>query len=136
MEHFILHRTAFMVTGVFGTLMDSNNKQLAVTLEHSYAGEHGLFTAKIPNGVYTCKRSSHRLEGMDHDFVTFQVMDVPGYTNILFHWGNFNKDSEGCILMGQEVLQDYSMITNSKATWQAFMDRLADEDQFELIVSS
>jgi hypothetical protein len=38
--------------------------------------------------------------------------------------------------MGQEVLQDYSMITNSKATWQAFMDRLADEDQFELIVSS
>jgi len=131
----ILKRTDFIDTGIFGLLTDTDGNQVAVTLEHAFDSGNGdgTYAPKIPNGVYTCQRSQHRLEGMDHDFTTFQIMNVPNHTNILFHWGNYNQDSDGCVLLGNERNGD--MIMNSKVTFQKFMDLQNGLDTFTLTVT-
>src|SRR6266481_1747921 len=110
-----LIRTDKNYNGVFGILQDSDGNNLAVTLEHSYDG-----IPKIPNGTFTCVRGSHRLHGMTNDFITFEITGVPDHINILFHWGNYNKDSEGCVLLGKARVGD--TITMSRLTFESFMD--------------
>jgi hypothetical protein len=74
---------------------------------------------------------------MNADFVTFEVQNVPGHTDILFHWGNWNKDSAGCILLGDGIAQSSQgqMVVDSKKTWEAFMATLTGVDSFELVVA-
>ena len=64
------------------------------------------------------------------------LSDVRGHTNILIHAGNYNNDSEGCILLGDSVIMSGrgQMITNSKVTFAKFMDLMKDQDSFFLMV--
>jgi hypothetical protein len=76
---------------------------------------------------------------MTEDFITFEIMGIPDFdgkpvTGVLFHWGNYDKDSAGCVLMGSS--ETPTMITNSKVTWGAFMDSLNGIDNFLLTVRS
>lgn len=128
-----LLRTERKAEGVFGQLTDSAGRELFATLEHAYIAEDGFsWTSKIPVGNWNCKRSLHRLHGMTEDFETFEIMDVPGHDNLLFHWGNYNKDSEGCILVGHQRSGD--MVIESKKAFKEFMDLQAGLDSFELVV--
>ena len=123
--------------GIFGDL-SINGEHLAQTLEHAYESADGQFYPKIPAGTYTCKRGAHRLHGMDHDFETFQILDVPGCFGILFHCGNFNRDSEGCVLLGNSVTKQENgeqMLTGSKDAFARFMARLEGQETFELTVA-
>lgn len=128
-----LKRIWFKEEGVFGELCSVTDKHYFYTLEHSYGGK-----AKIPNGTYTCKRGPHRLHGMTEDFETFEVTGVPGHTGLLFHWGNYNKDSNGCILIGESITKPgtmyRSMLTNSRAAFKQFMLLTSGLDAFTLIV--
>ena len=72
----------------------------------------------IPSGYYTNvkqKTSEGRL-GKRLD-----IPNVPGRTNILFHKGNYPKDTEGCILVG-EYSSTPDFISNSKKTMDALYD--------------
>ena len=91
-----LKRTEFRDDGIFGELSAGNLN--LVTLEHSYDKK-----PKIPVGTYKCVRGVHHLANMVHPFTTFEVTGVPGHTNILIHPGNWNSDSEGCILVGKVI---------------------------------
>ncbi len=127
-----LQRESF---GIFSELHDESQKVIAVTLEHAY-GEAGAWCAKIPAGVFTCRRGQHRLENMAHPFATFEITGVAGHTNLLFHCGNFNKDSEGCILLGRAIAQDGAaeMVVDSVATFDKFMQMQTGLDTFTLTV--
>lgn len=118
--------------GVFGILQDINGYIVASTLEHAYhiAGES--WEPKLPTGMYTCKRGMHRLESMTEDFVTFEVENVPGHTGILFHVGNYNKDSSGCILVGSDIIS--SMLVCSKDAFKKFLELQENCDSFILTV--
>ena len=133
-----LVRKQYREDGVFGVLQDFFANEIALTLEHSYPGvQPGTYRAKIPAGNYTCVLGSHRLEGMAHPFSTYQVMDVPGHSNILFHWGNYNSDSDGCVLLGESIGNIGNrpqMITNSKKTFEKFMELQKGNISFKLIV--
>ena len=137
-----LIRTSSDEDGIFGVLQQPDGTNFSVTLEHAYPVVEGALThyePKIPAGIYTCKRSMHRLEGMTQDFETFQIMDVPNHTNCLFHWGNYNEDSDGCVLLGRNIVPrpdepSQNMITSSKNKWQAFMDLQRGLDTFTLTV--
>lgn len=134
----ILIRTEYRPDGIFGELRDWNGNIVAKTLEHSYPldGEGGYYP-KIPVGTYKCVRGEHRLMGMAHQFETFEITNVPGHTDILFHQGNFNSDSEGCVLLGKSVIRSSSnkqMITDSHTTFEEFMALEAAIDQFTLTV--
>ncbi len=126
-----LKRIWFKEEGIFGELTSVTDKHYFYALEHSYNK-----TSKIPNGSYTCKRSMHRLHNMTEDFETFEVLAVPGCTNILFHWGNYNSDSEGCILIGDAMVKPAGryMISNSRAAFKQFMLLTSGLDSFILVV--
>ena len=114
--YLILQRQLKGADGIFGGLNDEDDNQVAVTLERAYM-TGGQWTPKIPAGVYTCVRGSHALKngGM---FETFEVKGVKDHSGLLFHPGNFDSDSEGCILLGEKiVLMDPQthIITDSRA---------------------
>jgi hypothetical protein len=114
--------------GVFGTMFDENGQQIAVTLEHSFNG-----VPKVAAGTYTCERHApNRLP-----YETFELQNVPDFqgkpvTGILIHIGNYNSDSDGCILVGSH--RNGEMIMDSKITFAKIMDLLKDVDSFLLTV--
>lgn len=68
---------------------------------------------------------------------TFEVLGVPGRAYILMHWGNYYFNTEGCILLGRNVMDingdgEYD-ITHSKDTFSDFRKVLGDQD-FELSI--
>jgi hypothetical protein len=58
---------------------------------------------------------------------TFEVVDVPGRSHVLFHAGNTAGDTEGCILLGSTwgKLQENRAVLNSGDTFRRFLDLLA-----------
>ena len=127
-----LRRDEYRADGIFSTLFDDLGNPIDRTLEHSYDNE-----PKIPPGTYTCVRGPHRLHGMTEDFSTFEVTGVEGHEGILFHWGNFNRDSEGCILVGQSKTtqsDNSEMITGSRLAFASLMALQAGVDEFTLTV--
>lgn len=119
--------------GIFSVLSDSSGNIISHTLEHSYTGEDGSsYIPKIPDGTYTCVRGPHRLNGMTDDFITFEITGVSGHSNLLFHWGNYNRDSEGCVLLGESRVGD--MVTNSRITFNKFIDLQKNINEFILVV--
>lgn len=131
-----LIRTEFSHDGIFSELREVSGDAIAVTLEHSYPDDFGAYRPKLIDGVYQCVRGLHRLAGMTNDFETFEVTNVPGHTGILFHVGNFNSDSNGCILLGVKVaiIDGAQAIASSKLAFKAFMDLQTGYDSFSLTV--
>lgn len=124
-----LTRTRASKDGVFGEL--TADLLSVCTLEHAYpAGD--TWITKIPPGEYRCVRGLHRLAGMAQPFETFEVLGVEGHKNLLFHTGNFNRDSEGCILLGESA--NSSMILNSRRAFATFLAVTSEVDEFTLQV--
>ena len=134
----ILTRTTYRRDGIFGAIVaDETGAHICLSLEHSYLQADGTFAAKLPVGAYQCVRGPHRLHGMQSDFETFEISGVVGHSNILFHWGNFNKDSEGCVLVGEHLIKQADgteMIDNSRYTFAKFMALQAGVNVFTLTV--
>lgn len=136
-----LKRLTYDADGVFSTILDETGNEVAKGLEHAYDSGRGdgSYLPKTPAGTYTCQRSMHLLHGMTQPFETFQVMNVPGHSNILIHWGNYNDDSDGCILVGRNVVPRpdrpaENMITSSKNMFLKIMDLQKGLDSFTLVV--
>ena len=84
----------------------------------------------IPEGKYVCKRIISPKFGE-----TYEICDVENRSHILFHAGNYTKDSLGCVLLGKNKLVERKMITQSKVACKEFMKALQDIDQFMLCIS-
>jgi hypothetical protein len=133
-----LERSYFGHDGIVGFLVNNELDDFCVTLEHAYDSGHGdgSYCPKLPEGTYECQLGTHRL----HDgipFQTYEILGVTGHDNILFHAGNYNKDSDGCVLVGEkQVLQQNGdiMVTNSRETFKKFMEYLKNVEKFTLIV--
>ena len=118
--------------GIFSELRDESGKVLFQTLDHSYDCVPKLF-----DGTFKCVRGMHRLEGMTSDFETFEITGVTGHTDILFHSGNWNKDSAGCVLLGLGIAQSPQgqMLTSSHQAFAEFIELTKGIDSFTLVVS-
>lgn len=134
-----LTRTDFKSDGIFGELESEDGKLYLFTLEHAYSqnpdGIHGaqVWAPKIPQGAYICVRGKHQLEGMTEPFETFEITGVEGHTGLLFHKGNLDKDSSGCVLLG--LIRSESEVLNSQGGFSKFMNFLNGVETFELHVS-
>lgn len=133
-----LKRLDYFSDGIFGELYDSAGRKLASTLEHAYdsGNGNGSYVPKLPNGNYICLRGVHKL----HDgvpFETFEITGVPGHSDILFHVGNYNKDSDGCVLLGinQETVSKTHYVDNSRIAFGRFIDTVKGLDKFTLTVT-
>lgn len=124
----ILTRDLYRDDGVFGDLVSEKGGLSLLTLEHSY----GLLT-KVPKGDYVCKRTIWYKYGVE----TFEVTGVPNATRILFHTGNTEQDSDGCILLGLarvESERGILRVVNSKAAHGQFMLYLKGVKSFDLTI--
>jgi hypothetical protein len=126
-------RDSYTENGVFGVLWSDDGSFSCQTLEHAYLFHDGILP-KLPVGIYICKRGMHQLEGMTKPFETFEITNVPKHTDILFHTGNVNADSSGCVLVGAQRIEDKEIL-GSRAAFAALMDHLKYVDTFELAVS-
>lgn len=131
-----LTRREFRADGIFGVLTGAAGVVVAHTLEHAYPTPDGSWTPKLYAGTFTCQRGPHRLHGMTEDFITFEIMGVVDHEGILFHWGNFNRNSEGCVLLGEAEVDagGQHMVTASRATFERFMALQVGCETFELTV--
>lgn len=129
----ILTRKHYLPEGIFSELTDESGKLVAQALEHSYS-----CIPKLPPGEFVCRRGMHQLAHMSKPFQTFEITEVPGHSDILFHTGNFNSDSEGCVLLGKRIYADSGppMLVDSVLAFVAFMEMQRAVDTFKLTVNS
>ena len=85
--------------------------------------------SSIPAQQYICKRYLSPTYGE-----TFKVTNVPDRSDILFHWGNWANDTEGCILVGTSIMTENRGVSNSKKAFQRFMEILKDYDEAHLTI--
>ena len=85
---------------------------------------------QIPQGEYLCKRF-HGIKWPD----TFEVV-VEGHTAVLFHSGNTEADSRGCVLLGSTIgkLKGNRAVLNSGKTFEDFMNRCFNLMRFSLVI--
>lgn len=127
----ILTRKDYLESGIFGTLKNEAGELLAVTLEHSYPGTPGLpWLPKLPYGTYVCKRGQHQLHSGPIE--TFEITGVPGHSGILFHCGNREDASEGCVLLG--LMREGDAILSSREAFRGFLAAQAGLDSFTVTV--
>jgi hypothetical protein len=119
--------------GIFGTLSNDDGTNKIATLEHAYLQPDGSYAPKTPPGTYTCQKGLHTLEHHPVPFQAFEITNVPNHDHILIHIGNYNKDSEGCVLIGN--MRMGNMIMNSSRTFEIFMEEMKDTDSFQLTIS-
>lgn len=83
--------------------------------------------SRIPAGRFLGKRvmSPSRKREL------FELVNVPGRSNIQFHSGNTEDDSEGCVILGTKhgTLDGKPAVLSGKLGEVAFMEELADENE-------
>ena len=84
----------------------------------------------IPTGTYEINmdvvspKFKDRSWAKPYDGKLPRLMDVPGYEGVLIHVGNTDKDSSGCILVGQNKIK--GQVVNSTATFHELMEKLTE----------
>jgi Family of unknown function (DUF5675) len=128
-----LSRVDYNENGIFGVLETKGDVFIAHTLEHAYQDLILLrWTAKIPVGVYKCVRGKHLLKGARMPLETFEVTGIPHHSGIIFHQGNAESDSAGCILLGEDRIGD--LLIHSQAALGEFLEYQEGCDSFTLTV--
>ena len=131
MSDLILKRQSYNRWGIISTLSTVQGQQIAFCLEHAYLQPGGSWLPKIPLGTWECIKGAHQLSG-GPPFTTFEITGVAGHTGLLFHPGNYDLDSEGCVLLGTEL--GNQMILNSRIAFQGFITLQAGLSSFSLTV--
>lgn len=115
----ILRRIAFRSTYTIGRLY-INDIKFCDTIEDRVPkdGKKVPGLTAIPAGTYEVKLSwSPRFKK-----TLPLLLDVPGFSGVRIHSGNTEKDSEGCIIVGNN--DKVGWVSNSRATMNRLMERL------------
>ena len=126
--------------GTFGVMFYQNKLgewiPFCVTLERKWQNnEKGKSCIPRPS-EYLCKRVTSPTFGN-----TFEIM-VEGRSAILFHKGNLDDDSHGCVLVGEmfdpiydKAWQGWSPgVAASGKGFAEFLDKLKNENEFKLVI--
>jgi len=140
---FTLHRISVGDTGAFGALVHHTDKGpvvFAATLERTYptSAEAGISQAytgltqyvKVQLGIHKCVKRFFVKGGYD----TYEIQQ-DGHTAILFHKGNIEAHSEGCVL----VAESFAMIGSQPgiadgSALAEFLNRAGGRAEFDLEV--
>ena len=123
MKVITVKRVSYLPIGVYGVILDGD-LPFALTCENN--------KLYIPEGEYLCNKSYYNKGG----YSTYEIV-VPNRTRILFHTGNIDSDSLGCILIGEEfapLLGRDAGIKNSKYGFSEFMARIGGAESFKLVI--
>ena len=115
--------------GTFGSVV-MNGQPICVSLE-PYSRDNASRVSCIPAGQYIVKKHKSPKYGW-----TYMITDIQGRDLVLFHWGNRDKNSEGCILLGEqfgELDGDWAILSSRKA-FAEFLEKLNDCKEFMLTI--
>jgi hypothetical protein len=136
-----LKRILFTDDGITGVLI-KGNREICRTLEEEWK-DNKKSISSIPPGSYLCSKYI-RPSGTE----TYQVLDVPGRSFILFHSGTTELDTEGCILTGVEIgevkakdeesgeMENQLAILRSKEGFERFKNAVGDAQTFALHIKN
>lgn len=83
----------------------------------------------IPPGQYVCERRDWgKYAG------TFEITQVPGRCDVLFHSGNNTSHTKGCVLLGLKINEQGNGICTSKDTVKRFLDKLSGVKSFVITI--
>jgi hypothetical protein len=95
-----------------------------------YAISKGVKDYPIPAGTYNAqvKKGSSKNGTLDRPYrkTAVELLNVPNFSDILIHTGNYPKDSEGCIILASANAGGDEMIESSKPKVQELMKWIAD----------
>ena len=109
MINLLLIRDTFTEESTIGELF-LDGERICDTLERPYFNNLKNISC-IPEGNYKVRLRLAR-ESASRDYLHLLVQDVPDRDWILFHRGNYPKDTSGCILVGLGSQQD--VVDNSR----------------------
>lgn len=102
-----------------------NGQPKFLTLELPYRNnEHNI--SCIPLGKYKAKKVHSARFG-----TTFEITGVPNRDAILIHPGNDEKDTQGCVLIGERLV-DSNFISGSRTAFQRFMESNLQVSDFNI----
>ena len=114
-------------TPTYGVLMNEGIP-FALTLERPWLENMPNVSCILPGSYKAVRHLSPRFGE------TLWLQDVPGRSEILFHKGNRDDDSQGCILIGESfnhVLGEPG-ITRSEEGFREFLSILEGRNEFQL----
>ena len=129
-------RVSVQPEGAFGVLLRDGIPFGPVSCERTYpladSTPRGPQFVKIPPGRYRCVKTRYHKGKYD----TFEVTGVTGHSRLLFHLGNSELDSEGCILLGQRFGMDRGTpkVLQSGLAFGEFMSSMGYRAAFDLEV--
>lgn len=135
--HFTIKRISSGYSGTYSVFLHWK-EAFALTVEPPWK-DNEVNISCIPPGEYLCKRIVSPRFGP-----TFQIVDVPGRTEIVFHTGNFGyfplfskrvkSSTKGCVVVGEEFgrLWGFPALLSSKKGFREFLKRTKHLDEFYL----
>ena len=131
----ILTRIARKAEYTIGRLEDENGKKLCDTLEpiwRNYDGGELKIPKKsaIPEGTYRVVTTYSLRFGKYLPL----LVGVPGFEGVRIHSGNTNKDTEGCILVGQNL--QVGKVLWSRITLEKLMKLIENEKEIYIIIKN
>ena len=131
----ILTRIARKAEYTIGRLEDENGKRICDTLEPTWrdckGGELKIpKKSAIPEGTYRVVVTKSR---------RFQkylplLVGVPGFEGVRIHSGNTSRDTEGCILVGQNI--QVGKVLWSRITLEKLMKLIENEKEIYLTIKN
>ena len=126
------------VIGKFKVLSDDDKILFeCFSLEEDKEGLESGKDLRIPEGNYNLKRHSpSRFENTlrsitkkdDDTMINVYNDDVPASRAILIHWGNTDKDTQGCILLGLTKDNNNESVGQSRQACKEFYDLMYNQD--------
>lgn len=113
--------------GCFSVLL-WDGQPFAVSVEHTFENGHPI----IRSGWYVCKRDFYHKGGYE----TFEI-PVLDHTRILFHKGNTEEDSRGCVLVAESfgVIGKQTAVSDSRLGFGELMALTAGLKEFKMLVT-
>lgn len=139
-------KKASCVIGDFRVLSDDGNELFkCYCLEEDLEGVESGKDLRIPEGTYKLRRHSPSIFEAtlisitnNHNDTMINVYNdnVPASRAILIHWGNTDKDTLGCLLLG--YVKGNNNIMDSRSACKDFYNLLRDEnlENIELIIKN
>ena len=129
-KKFTIRRFPSTQDGSFGVLFEGDIP-FAATCEPEWR-ENQKGISCIPPGMYRCKRVTSPRFGN-----TFEITGVESRAHVLFHWGNAEGDTEGCVLVAEKFgsLNGKTAVLESRSAnegFNEFLKRTEGLDEFPL----
>ena len=90
-------------------------------------------TYKITLDVVSPKFSTRELYKTVCQGKVPRLLDVPGYDGILIHVGNTPRDTEGCLLLGENKVK--GQVINSTETWKKFYAKVKGQKDITITIN-